>query len=216
MDDGQKLDGTAVADEGLNDWRMMVGGLYARFETGSFAAGLDLVNQVGAAAEEADHHPDIDLRYPLVNIKLVSHDVGGITARDVRLARRISELAAAAGAPASPADMTVVEIALDTSDADAIRPFWKAVLGTSEDDGELVDDKGSVPTIWFQDTDPHGPPRQRFHADVWVPHDVARDRMAKAIAAGGTLVSDDAAPSFWVLADVQGNKACICTWQDRA
>jgi 4a-hydroxytetrahydrobiopterin dehydratase len=49
-----------------------------------------------------------------------------------------------------------------------------------------------------------------------VPHDVAEARIAAALAAGGTLVSDAEAPSYWVLADADGNKACICTWQDRA
>ncbi len=215
MDDDQKLDAAAVQAEGLDDWRVLVGGLYARFETGSFAVGLELVDQVGAAAEEADHHPDIDLRYSLVNIKLVSHDVGGITARDIRMARRISELAGAAGATASPDAVSVVELGLDSCDVDAIRGFWKAVLGISDEEGELVDGSGSLPTLWFQDTDPHDEPRQRFHFDVWVPHDVAEERVADAIAAGGTLVSDEAAPSFWVLADAQGNKACICTAQDQ-
>ncbi|MDP3891747.1 VOC family protein [Nocardioides sp.] len=39
--------------------------------------------------------------------------------------------------------------------------------------------------------------------------------MADAVAAGGTLVSDDRAPAFWVLADVEGNKVCVCSWQGR-
>ena len=59
------------------------------------------------------------------------------------------------------------------------------------------------------------PQRNRIHLDVVVPHDEAEDRIAAALAAGGRLVSDDRARAFWILADVEGNEACICTWQDR-
>ena len=57
--------------------------------------------------------------------------------------------------------------------------------------------------------------RSRFHYDVRVAHDTVQDRVAAAVAAGGTLVSDASAPAFWVLADPQGNKACLTTWQGR-
>lgn len=59
------------------------------------------------------------------------------------------------------------------------------------------------------------PQRNRIHLDIDVPHDVATARIEAALAAGGTLLSDDAAPAFWVLADAEGNEACICTWQGR-
>ena len=59
------------------------------------------------------------------------------------------------------------------------------------------------------------PQRNRIHVDVTVPHDVATQRIAAALAAGGTLLSDARAPAFWVLADPEGNEACICTWQAR-
>ena len=59
------------------------------------------------------------------------------------------------------------------------------------------------------------PQRNRIHLDVTVPHDVAEERIAAALAAGGTLLSDRAAKAFWVLADPEGNEVCICTWQDR-
>ena len=59
------------------------------------------------------------------------------------------------------------------------------------------------------------PQRNRIHLDVDVPHDTAAERIAAALAAGGTLLSDSAAPAFWVLADAEGNEVCICTWQGR-
>ena len=163
-----------------------------------------------------NHHPDIDLRYTHVQIALISHDVGGKTERDVRLARRISELAAEVGAVAEPAGLTLVEPGLDTWDADEVLPFWRALLGTPENDrGEVIDPLAFTPTIWFQDTDQHETPRQRWHFDVWVPLDEAAPRIAAAVAAGGTVVDDSEAPSFSVLADPQGNRACVCTHSGR-
>ena len=59
------------------------------------------------------------------------------------------------------------------------------------------------------------PQRNRIHFDVVVPHDEACRRIEAARAAGGTLVYDAEAPAFWVLADPEGNEACVCTWQAR-
>jgi 4a-hydroxytetrahydrobiopterin dehydratase len=61
-----------------------------------------------------------------------------------------------------------------------------------------------------QPTETHDEPRQRFHLDVHLPHDQAEARIAAALEAGGHLVTDVPAPSFWILADAEGNKACIC------
>jgi 4a-hydroxytetrahydrobiopterin dehydratase len=79
----------------------------------------------------------------------------------------------------------------------------------------VADGAGALPSLWFQRTDPHETPRQRFHLDIWVPHDVAEARIAAALEAGGTLVSDSEAPSFTVLADADGNKVCVCCWLGR-
>lgn len=210
----QTLTAQQVLDAGLDDWRKMLHALHTRLATGDFATGLALVNAIGAAAEEMNHHPDLDLRYGHLNVRLFSHDVYGVTERDVRLARRISELAAQAGVTARPEAVTVLELALDTADWQAIRPFWKAVLAlgdTPNVEDEVSDQAGALPTLWFQATEPHAEPRQRFHLDVWVPHDQAEERIAAALEAGGRLVSDRHAPSFWVLADAEGNKACVCT-----
>ncbi|MDX6325266.1 MAG: 4a-hydroxytetrahydrobiopterin dehydratase, partial [Nocardioidaceae bacterium] len=59
------------------------------------------------------------------------------------------------------------------------------------------------------------PQRNRLHIDVLVPHDVAEQRIEAAVAAGGRVVNEREARAFWVLADPEGNEACICTWQDR-
>jgi 4a-hydroxytetrahydrobiopterin dehydratase len=59
------------------------------------------------------------------------------------------------------------------------------------------------------------PQRNRIHLDVSVPHDEAETRIGAALAAGGRLINDTEAPAFWVLADAEGNEACITTWQGR-
>jgi len=214
----EKLTGQHVLDADLADWRLMVRSLHAHFATGDFATGMRLAERISAAAEEMNHHPDVDLRYPHVAVRLTSHDTDGVTERDVELARRISAAAADLGVAAEPSRVSRWELALDTPDHDAIKPFWRAVLGYDQNPSagdEINDPAGAQPTLWFQGTEPHDEPRQRFHLDVWVPHDAAEQRIADALAAGGTMVSDAQAPSYWVLADSDGNKACICTWQDR-
>ncbi|MGN6252481.1 MAG: VOC family protein [Marmoricola sp.] len=214
-----RLSGDQIATMGLDDWRSMHESLQARFRTGDFASGLRLVDAIGAAAEECDHHPDLDLRYTHLNVRLSSHDVGGKTQRDVDLARRISALAADLGISADPAVISRVEIGLDTWDADEIRPFWQAVLGLEEHPrfpGDLRDPEGDLPTLWFQETDRHEESRQRFHLDVRVPPELADQRIAAAVQAGGRVVDDGAAPRFTVLADPQGNKVCVCTHAGRS
>jgi 4a-hydroxytetrahydrobiopterin dehydratase len=59
----------------------------------TFAAGIEFVTRVARAADAADHHPDIDIRYTKVTCTLSTHDAGGITEADLTLARRIEELA---------------------------------------------------------------------------------------------------------------------------
>jgi 4a-hydroxytetrahydrobiopterin dehydratase len=107
----------------LADWRPLVQALHTRFLTGNFATGLRLVNLIGEAAERANHHPDLDLRYGHLNVRLYSHDAFGVTERDVALARRMSELAAGLGVAADPTAVSVVEVALDTPDHERIKPF---------------------------------------------------------------------------------------------
>ena len=218
MTDSQMLSFAEVEAAALADWRQLFEALHTRFKTGDFATGLALTSRIGELAEAANHHPDVDLRYPHVNVTLCSHDVFGVTSRDVDLARQISAAAADLGVWADPSTVSVVEIALDTWDHEEIKPFWRAVLAMSDHpsyDQELRDLDGSLPTLWFQETDEHEEPRQRFHLDVRVPPEVVESRIAAALEAGGTLVSDERAPRFWVLADAQGNKACITTGRGR-
>nr|BFE69024.1 hypothetical protein GCM10020092_023250 [Actinoplanes digitatis] len=85
--------------------------------------------------------------------------------------------------------------------------------GTEPTD-ELRDPTGVLPTLWFQESG-GDEPRQRWHPDLWLDPAEVAPRIDAALAAGGTLVSDAEAPSFWVLADPEGNMVCLCTWQER-
>ncbi|GIE99140.1 4a-hydroxytetrahydrobiopterin dehydratase [Paractinoplanes rishiriensis] len=215
-----KLTGPQIAAEGLTGWALLINGLQTRLETRDFTTGLTLVNAIGAAAEEMNHHPDVDLRYAHVDVRLTSHDAGGVTERDIRLARAIAEIAAGAGVPLTLTGVARLELALDTPAAKSVLPFWAAVWAAEpasgpDFDDELRDRAGLLPTIWFQESGSEEP-RQRWHPDIWVDPAEAQPRIDAALAAGGTLVSDEEAPSFWVLADPEGNRVCLCTWQDRA
>lgn len=215
-------DATVTEQVDGRHWRVVLGRLEATFRTGSFARGLELVQRIGAAAEELDHHPDVVLRYPSVLVRTVSHDVGGLTERDVRLAAAVTAIVDELGIEPDTEAPQATEIAIDALDIPAVVPFWRAVLDYADEhiDAEdpspaLVDPRGVGPSVWFQQMDEPRPQRNRIHLDVSVPHDVAEARVAAVLAAGGRLVSDRRAPAFWVLADPEGNEACVCTWQAR-
>lgn len=63
------------------------------FELATFPAAIDFVVRIAAAAESANHHPDLDIRYRRVRVVLTTHDAGGITGRDVELARAVDAAA---------------------------------------------------------------------------------------------------------------------------
>lgn len=217
-DSQQTLGFAAVAAEGLEDWPFFLDRLHGRFETGSFARGLELITRIAEAAEAATHHPDIELTYPRVEVRLVSHDVGGVTSRDIELARQISAIARELGVPAAPGDVSTLELALDVPDISQVGGFWATVLGSqfSASASEVRDPQGRINTLWFQDApQASGEVQQRFHLDIVVPRAVAPERVRAAVEAGGTLVTDEYAPAFWVLADAYGNKVCVCTADGR-
>lgn len=202
--------------EGLGDWRVLLRTLQTAFRTGSTRAGVDLAARIAGAADRANHHPDLHITPSHVFVTLTTHEAGGITMRDVESARVISTIASEFEFAAEPGAVAQIEVAIDALDIPAVKPFWEAVLGhdaNSPDD--TADPYRRTPSFWFQQMDAPRPQRNRIHLDVTVPHDVAEQRIADALAAGGTLVSDRAAPAFWILADPEGNEACICTWQGR-
>jgi 4a-hydroxytetrahydrobiopterin dehydratase len=212
------------AEADLADWRVVLRRAEAVFRAPTFAGAAVFVEQVAVAADLADHHPDIDLRYPgRVHVTLTTHASGGLTDLDLAMAREISRLAATAGLVSEPATFVAFELGIDALDIALVRPFWEAVLGYVDEKPSapgaapngLVDPLRLGPPVWFQQMDAPRPQRNRLHVDVTVGHDVAEARVAAALAAGGTLVTREYARAFWVLADPEGNEACVCTWQDR-
>jgi 4a-hydroxytetrahydrobiopterin dehydratase len=88
---------------GVEEWHVTSKVASASFSTGSFARGVRFVNVVGALADTANHHPDVDLRYSFVVIRLTTHEIHALSERDATLARHISAAARELGIAADPA-----------------------------------------------------------------------------------------------------------------
>jgi pterin-4a-carbinolamine dehydratase len=103
------------AADGVEDWRVVGEGACANFRTGSFAAGARLVQAIGQLTGLEDHHPDVDLRYAGVSVRLitVTHETYGMSERDVELARQISAVARQLGVPADPSVVQTVQVTFD-------------------------------------------------------------------------------------------------------
>jgi len=209
-------------------WRLVLGELRTEVQTGSLPLAADVAARAASAAG-AEGHLRLDVRADRVILSLQTAAVGWVTEADVELAREIStavgdmrlETVSGVGGGGESRSAQVIEVGIDAIDAGAIRPFWRAVLGYTDEPGRagawdgLIDPLGQGPAVWFQRMDAPRPQRNRIHFDVSVPHDEAEPRIRAALAAGGTLVYDAEAPAFWVLADAEGNEACITTWQGR-
>lgn len=218
----------SLAVEALG-WRYLLGTLCASVPVSSLGqASTVAALAVAACGPEADGHLRVDLRPDRVELSLQDRALPGLTRRDTELAGAITVALAGVDAriaPAAAADyprpVQMLELAIDALDIPAIRPFWQAVLGYGDEPGHdepeaaVVDPAGQGPAIWFQQMDEPRPQRNRIHFDITVAHDEAEPRVRAALAAGGMLVSDAAAPSFWVLADAEGNEVCVCTWLQR-
>ncbi|HET6218171.1 MAG TPA: 4a-hydroxytetrahydrobiopterin dehydratase [Acidobacteriaceae bacterium] len=76
----------------LAQWKLEGKEIVRQYQFADFAAAMVFVNQVAEKAEKAGHHPDIDIRYNKVRLALVSHDQGGLTERDMRMAQTIDSL----------------------------------------------------------------------------------------------------------------------------
>jgi 4a-hydroxytetrahydrobiopterin dehydratase len=241
----RKLSRSEASDAVTNlGWRLVLGELRTDVRTGSLALAADVAARVAAVAG-AEGHLRMDVRADRMLLSLQTAAAAWVTERDVELARNIStvvdemrlETVSGVGlddeaGPEADIDgdgsggggersVQVLEIGIDALDAAAIRPFWQAVLGYVDEPGRsgawegLVDPLGQGPAVWFQRMDAPRPQRNRIHFDVSVPHDEAEPRIRAALAAGGTLINDARAPAFWVLADAEGNEACVTTWQGR-
>ena len=227
------LRGEEIAEAKLADWRKLAQGLHARYLVDDFGTAARFVAAVGEAGDALEHHPSVSIGNGYVDLKLVSadavyrddegteHVVEWVTRQDVDLARRITEIAADHRLDADPAAVSVLELGLDTPQSATIAPVWAALLtGNAEAQGhgspsdEIRDATGRIPNLWFGDADEHADehraPRQRFHVEVYVAPEAAEQRIAAAVAAGGTVVDDSDAPSLIVIADQDGNTGVLC------
>jgi 4a-hydroxytetrahydrobiopterin dehydratase len=217
-------------------WRYILGTLQATVRLASLHEAAEmavrLVHECGTAADDS---LSIDLRPGLLLITLRSRRAAAVTQQELDLARLLHTTLREFGLHLEPANgraVQALEIAVDAVDIPAIRPFWAAILAYGPETpsaaaperpaqpetsppAPLFDPVGQGPVVWFQQMDAPRPGRNRIHLDISVPHDEAPQRIRAALAAGGTLVSAERAPAFWVLADREGNEACITTWQGR-
>ncbi|MGA5544036.1 VOC family protein [Mycobacterium sp. NPDC051198] len=209
-------------------WRLVLGAVYTEVLAPSMADAVSAAGHaVHAAGADASQHLSVDIRGDRAVLRLRTRDAHAVTERDLELARAVSQALAGHGFETTTGRVAVqaIEIAIDALDIGAVRPFWKTVTGyidetpaepgVSDLNAGLVDPFDRGPAIWFQQMDAPRPQRNRIHLDIDVPHDAAQARVDAALAAGGILLSDRVAPRFWVLADTEGNEACICTWQGR-
>lgn len=208
--------------EGLDDWRVLNEGAFVYFRTGSFAESARLLTAISAIPEVGDHPPAVDVRAGGVTVRLISvaDDYFGMTERDVQLARQISAVAREMGLSADPSGVQNLLIVPGAPDTAAVIPFWRAVLGyeprPDSPDDDLVDPLDRGPAFWLEAMDePRPGGLGAIHVAVWVPHDQAEARVAAALAAGGRMVRDDFAPTWWTLADAAGNEADIATVSGR-
>jgi 4a-hydroxytetrahydrobiopterin dehydratase len=201
-------------------WRYLLGTLRTSVPVQTLVEASELAaGAIAACGADADQHLRVDLRPDQVVLTLQSVAQANVTERDVQLASAITAAVGQRGN--APRSVQLLELAIDAMDIAAIRPFWKAVLGYADEPGAdgpedaLIDPLGQGPAIWFQQMDEPRAQRNRLHFDVSVPHDEAARRIEATLAAGGKLLYDAEAPSFWVLADPEGNEACVTTWQGR-
>jgi 4a-hydroxytetrahydrobiopterin dehydratase len=208
--------------EGLQDWRVVGDGACAFFRTSSFMQSVRLMQAIAELEGLDEHPPAVDIRHDGVTVRTISvaEDYMGMTLRDAELARRISAVARDLGVSADPTAIQSVLVIPGASDINAVMPFWRAVLGyeprLDSPDEDLVDPHDRGPGFWFESMEePRADGGGAIHIAIWVPPEQAEARVAAALAAGGRLVRDDYAPSWWTLSDPSGNEADIATTQGR-
>ncbi len=218
---------------GVEDWRLTSEGATAFFRTASFAESARFVQAISELSGVEEHRPGVDVRHDGVTVHMITYtdNYFGPSQRDVELARQISAAARKLGLTTDPSAVQSLLIIPGATNINEIMPFWRAVLGyeprrdsPSED---LVDPHDRGAPFWFEQMDkPRGGGGQTaggeqtagggaIHLAVWVPYEQAEARVAAALAAGGRLVRDEFAPSWWTLADKAGNEADIATTKGR-
>ena len=200
---------------GVEDWVVLHGGPTAVFGVDSLLAAAQLAEAV-AAVPGLEERTVMSVARDHLTVRL-TRELWGTEARHIDVAREISTVAREHGATADRGAAQEVQLAIAARPAEIDLPFWRAVLGYAPMHGDnAIDPLGHGSTVWMQDLNPEKPLRHAMHVDVSVAREVAESRLAAALAAGGRIVDDSAAPASWILSDRAGNKVCIASWPDGA
>jgi len=207
-----------MAADGVERWRVISDGACAFYPTGSLAESVRLVEAIGRIDGIGEHAPNIDIRHDGVTVRFLTKSAEGygLSRRDLDLALEVERVATEQGLVADPTAVQSLLIIPGATDRAAIMPFWRALLGyeprIDSPDEDLVDSHDRDAAFWFEQMDaPRSDGGGAIHIAVWVPREQAQARIDAALAAGGRIVHDENAPSWWTLADPAGNEADVAT-----
>jgi 4a-hydroxytetrahydrobiopterin dehydratase len=207
---------------GLADWRVVSDGAVIHFRTTSLDEGARLVARISQIPDVEQHPPAIDLRRGGVTVRLITmtEQFAGLTQRDAAIARQISEVGRELGLSADPAAVHSLLIVPGAPDVKAVMPFWRAALGyqprIDSPEEDLVDPFDRTTPLWFEAMDePRADGGGAVHVAVWLPPEQTEARVKAALDAGGHMVRDEFAPSWWTLADAAGNEVDIASVRGR-
>jgi 4a-hydroxytetrahydrobiopterin dehydratase len=205
-----------LAAEGVDDWVVLHGGATAVFRVPSLVEAAQLAEAVARVPGLQGSGVLLTIADDCLAVRL-SRGVFRLDDGHIDLARAVSATALAHGAAADRSAVQGVQVAIAAKPDAVDVGFWRAVLGyVPLADDNAIDPLGHGSTVWMQELEPDRPLRHAMHIDVSVAHELAEERLAAALAAGGRIVDDSQAPETWILADNAGNRVCIAAWPDGA
>jgi 4a-hydroxytetrahydrobiopterin dehydratase len=205
---------TFLAAQGIDDWVVLHSGATAVFRVQSLSEAARLAEAVARVPGLQGSGVLLTIDDDCLAVRL-SRGVFRLEEGHIDLARAVSATALAHGAVADRSAVQGVQVAIAAKPDAVDVGFWRAVLGyVPLADDNAVDPLGHGSTVWMQELDPDKPLRHAMHVDVSVAHELAEERLAAALAAGGRIVDDSRAPETWILADRAGNRVCIAAWPD--
>lgn len=213
---------TFTGDPRVAAWRVTSEGACAFYRTASLAESTRFVAALADVDGLADQAFGIDIRRGGVLVRTVTEraDLFGLSQSDLDVAVGVSAVASRLGLNPDPAQVQGLLIVPGAPDIKAVMPFWRAVLGyvprPDSPDEDLVDPTDRNAPFWFESMKEARPgDLGAIHLAVWVGVDQAQARVDAALAAGGKLVRDDHAPTWWTLADAYGNEVDVATVEYR-
>jgi 4a-hydroxytetrahydrobiopterin dehydratase len=202
--------------DGLEDWVVLHGGPSAVFVTETLADAAELARAIAQLPGLEGTHAQLTIVSKRLTVRL-TRETWKIEPHHIDLAREISRVAKSLRAVSDPKQVQEVQFAIAAKTEAIDLGFWRAVLGYEpmlEDNA--IDPLGVSSTVWMQDIEAGKSLRHAMHLDVSLSKEVAQARVEAAVAAGGVVVDESFAPSWWILADRSGNKVCVVAWPDGA